>query len=181
MRTNIKLGLIVLLASICAGAQKDAPRSYNVGGKTINYRLTIFSPPIPIQPDAERLNQDSAVNCTILFMSRLSHGDIAGAAAITTDPEGTAKAYSDARARMGDARFSQQMAALFNGDRYRFELVEGNEHVLITDKVDDGGQALIEKDGKFWMDRAKLQQHSKEFEDLFAVLNAHAAGKIEFK
>ena len=162
-------------------AQTSTTHTYTANGRTFTYTLTVFQPPIAIQPDSSRLSQDSAVNCTVLFMSRLSQGDVAGAAAITTDPEATAKLYADAKARIGDKEFSKQMANLFNGDHYRYELVEGSEHILITEKIPDGAQSVVEKDGKFWMDRPKFQHESQEFRDLFALVNDHAAGKVEFK
>jgi len=181
VRFRLTLAMSLLLISTTSAAQTNAPRTYTADGKTISYLLTVFNPPIAIQPDPARLNQNSAVNCTIMFMSRLSKGDIAGAVELTTDPGSTAKLYSAAKARMGDAKFSNQMAGLFNGDRYRFELVKGHEHVLVSEKNPDGGQAVLEKDGRFWMDRPKFQHESQEFLDLFKVVNDHAAGKLELK
>lgn len=64
-------------------------------------------------------------------MSSLTRADIAGAVAITNDPEATVKLYSDAKARMGADEFSKQMASLFNGDRCRYELVERSQHILV--------------------------------------------------
>jgi len=180
MRSRPLLKLFLLLA-MAGYAQTNAPHTYTANARTFSYTLTVFDPPVAIEPDPSRLNQDTAVNCMILYMSRLSKGDIAGAAALTTDPESAAKVYADAKARMGDAEFAKQLAILFNGDRYRYELIEGHEHVLISEKIPGGGQALIERNGKFWMDRAKFQHESQEFQDLFALVNDHAAGKVEFK
>lgn len=175
---------LLLAASFLATnvvAQTSTTHTYSAGDRTFTYTLTIFEPPIAIQPDSSRLNQDSAVNCTILFMARLSKGDIAGAAAITNDPDTTVKLYADAKARMGADEFSKQMASLFNGERYRYELVEGSEHILIGEKNPDGAQSAIEKDGRFWMDRPKFQHESQEWRDLFVLVKDHAAGKVEFK
>jgi hypothetical protein len=179
MLLRLLLTASVLVTNVMA--QTSTTHTYTANGRTFTYTLTIFQPPIAIQPDSSRLNQDSAVNCTILFISKLSQGDIAGAAAITNDPDTTTKLYADAKARIGNKEFSRQMANLFNGDRYRYELVEGNEHILISEKNPDGAQSVVEKDGKFWMDRPKFQHESQEFRDLFVLVNDHAAGKVEFK
>jgi hypothetical protein len=56
-------------------------------GRTIHSNLTVFRPPVPIQPDSARPNQESAINRTILFLSKLHQGDIKGAAAATEDPD----------------------------------------------------------------------------------------------
>ena len=173
--------LSLLLVTVASRAQNATSRTYTANGRTFTYTLTVFDPPIVIQPDSSRLNQNSAVNCTILFISKLSKGDIAGAAALTNDAEATLKVYSDAKARIGDTEFSKQMSGLFSGDRYRYELVEGHEHFLIGEKVPKGAQAVIEKDGVFWMDHPKFEHESQEFHDLFVLVNDHAAGKVEFK
>jgi len=39
-------------------------------------------------------------------------------------------------------------------------------------------QMLIEKQGKFWMDRSDLEHQSVEFRNLFVLVNAQAAGKL---
>jgi hypothetical protein len=70
-------------------AQQNAARSSSTNGKTINYNLTVFNPPVPIHPDPARPNQEIAISCTILFLSKLHRGDIKGAAAAREDP-GTA-------------------------------------------------------------------------------------------
>jgi hypothetical protein len=61
--------VLSLCGAVCA--QQNAPRTYAANGKTIKYNcnLTVFEPPVPIQPDPARPNQDNAINCTILFMS----------------------------------------------------------------------------------------------------------------
>lgn len=177
----LRLFLSVLVLATSVMAQTTTTHTYSANGRSFTYTLTVFQPPIAIQSDSSRLNQDSAVNCTILFLSRLSQGDIAGAAAITTDPEATAELYADAKARIGDKEFSKKMVSVFNGNHYRYELVEGSEHILITEETPDGARAVVEKDGKFWMDQAKFQHESQEFRDLFVLVNAHAAGKVEFK
>lgn len=173
--------VLSFVVTLSATAQTDAPRSYNAGGRTIHYKLTVFDPPIPVRPDPNRLNQDTAVNCTILFLTKLHDGDLEGAAAMTTDPPTTLKLYQAAKARLGEAEFSNKMAKLFNGDRYQFELVDGSEHLLVGEKHPDGAQAVVARDGKFWMDRQKFQHESQEFRDLFVLVNAHAAGKLAFK
>lgn len=177
----LRLLLVSAVLTTNVMAQTNKIHTYTANGRTFTYTLMIFQPPVAIQPDSSRLNQDNAVNCTILFMSRLSQGDIAGAAAFTNDPDGTMKLYTDAKVRMGDKEFSKQMANLFNGDHYRYELVEGNEHILISEKNPDGAKSVVEKDGKFWMDRPKFQHESQEWRDLFVLVNDHAAGKLEFK
>lgn len=173
--------LLLTLMIAKSQGQTDAPRTYTAGRNTIQYKLTIFDPLIPIQLDPARLNQDSAVNCSILFLSKLHDGDLEGAAAVTLDPGTTLREYQAAKARIGDAEFSKKMANLFTGDRYQFEIVEGKEHVLISEKHPDGARAFLEKDGKFWVDRPKLQHESTEFQNLFVLVNAHAAGTLTFK
>jgi hypothetical protein len=84
----------MLLSGSCTlRAQQNAPRTSSTNGKTINYNLTVFFPPAPIQPDPARLNQESAINCAILFLSKLHQGDIKGAAAATEDPDTQVKMY----------------------------------------------------------------------------------------
>jgi hypothetical protein len=74
--------VVSVLYAPCAAA-----RTSSTTGKTINYNLTVFNPPVLIQPDPGGLNQESAVNCTILFLSKLHLGDMQGAAAATEDPD----------------------------------------------------------------------------------------------
>ena len=155
-------------------------------GKTITYNLTVINPRIPIRPDPARLNQESAVNCTLLFMYKLQHGDINGAAAVTNDPDSVVRTYGAYKARVGNATFLKKTSHIFDddghrGDRYLFELRIGAEHALISEKQAGGAQMLIEKQGKFWMDRSDLAHHSPEFTSLFELVNAQAAGKLQFK
>jgi hypothetical protein len=84
---------LCMLSACTLGAQQNAPRTSSACGKTIDYNLTVFNPSVPIQPDHARLNQDSAINCTILFLSRLHQGDLKGAAAVTEDPDTQIKMY----------------------------------------------------------------------------------------
>jgi hypothetical protein len=179
MARSLIAGVCVLLVCGTVRAQQDAPRTYSADGKTINYNLTVFNPPIPVQPNPARLNQDSAVNCTLLFLSRLQKGDIKGAAAVTDDPDSTARAYGEYKARVGDAEFSKNISELFDGDRYLYELTVGPEHALISEKQPGGAQVLIEKKGKFWS--AGIAHQSPEFKTVFELVNAHAAGKLQFK
>ena len=118
----LRLLLTVSAVVTTVVAQTSTTHTYSANGRTLTYTLTILEPPIAIQLEASRFNQDSAVDCTILFMWRVSKGDIAGAAALTNVPDTTAKLYTDARARMGANEFAKQMSNVFNGDRYRYEL-----------------------------------------------------------
>lgn len=164
--------------TVCA--QRDAPRTYSADGKTINYYLTVFNPPVPIQPDPARMNQESAINCTVLFLSRLRQGDIKGAAATTEDPEAQIKMYEAYKARVGEAEFSRNIAQLFDGDRYLYELRIASEHVLISEKHPEGGQTLIERQGKYFLEDG-LAHMSPELKNMMELVNARAAGKLQFK
>jgi hypothetical protein len=165
-------------ATVCA--QQNAPRTYSADGKTISYNLTVFNPPIQIQPDPARLNQDSAIDCTVLFLSRLHQGDIKGAAAATEDPDTQIKMYEAYKTRVGNAEFSKNIAQLFDGDHYLYELRIGSEHVLISEKHPEGGQTLVEKQGKYWLEDG-LAHMSPELKDMMELVNARAAGKLQFK
>jgi hypothetical protein len=169
----------LLLTQGLVYAQQDVSRTYTVDGKTINYNLTVFDPPIPIQPDPARMNQDTAVNCTILFLSKLHQGDIKAAVAVSEYPDVDAKMYEAYKARVGDAQFSQDTSQLFNGDRYVYELRIGNEHVVISEKHPEGAQLLIEKQGKFWEET--MGHESPQYKNLFELVNAWSAGKLKFK
>jgi hypothetical protein len=52
---------------------------------------------------------------------------------------------------------------------------------LISERVPGGAQAVIEQDGRLWLDRPKFQHGSQEWRDLFDLVKDHAAGKVEFK
>ncbi len=179
MARSLIIGVCVLSVCGTVRAQQNAPRTYSADGKTITYDLTVFNPPVAVEPDPAKLNQDSAVNCTLLFLSRLQKGDVKGAAAVTDDPDSTAKAYEAYKARVGDAEFSKNISQLFDGDRYIYELTVGSEHALMSEKQPGGAQVLIEKQGKFWS--AGIAHQSPEFKSLFELVNAHAAGKLQFK
>jgi hypothetical protein len=116
----------MLSASCRLLAQQNAPRTSSTNGKTINYNLTVFNPPFPIQPDPARLTQESAINCIILFLSKLHQGDIKGAAAATEDPDTQVKMYEAYKVRVGDVEFSKNVSELFEGDRYLYELRIGS-------------------------------------------------------
>ena len=180
MGRRLMIAVCVLSGSGTVCAQQNAPRTYLAGGKTINYNLTIFNPPVPIQPDPARLNQDSAINCTVLFLSRLHQGDIKGAMAATEDPDTQVKMYEAYKARVGHAEFSKNISQLFDGDRYLYELRIGSEHVLISEKHPEGGQILIEKQGKFWLVDGLVHQ-SPELKNMMELVNARAAGKLQLK
>ena len=173
--------IALCMLSVCTlRAQQNAPRTSSAGGKTINYNLTVFNPPVPIQPDPARLNQDSAINCTILFLSRLHQGDLKGAAAATEDPDTQIKMYEAYKTRVGDAEFSRNISQLFEGDRYLYELRIGSEHVLISERHPEGAQILIEKQGKFWLEDG-IARMSPELKNMMELVNARAAGKLQFK
>jgi hypothetical protein len=160
-------------------AQQDAPRTYSAGGKTINYFLTVFNPPIAVRPDPARMNQDTAINCTVFFLSKLQQGDIKAAAAASEYPDTELKMYEDYKARVGDAEFSKHISQLFNGDRYLYELRIGNEHALISEKQPGGAQIVIEKQGKFFTET--LGHESPQFKNLFELVNAWTDGKLQLK
>lgn len=170
----------VLSACCMLRAQQNAPRTYSADGKTISYNLTVFNPPVPIQADPARLNQNSAINCTIVFLSRLHQGDIKGATAVTEDPDTQVKMYEAYKARVGDAEFSRNISQLFEGDRYLYELRIGSEHVLISEKHPEGAQILIEKQGKFWLEDG-LVHMSPDLKNMMELVNARAEGKLQFK
>ena len=186
MGRNLIVGIFVLTVFSVVCAQQESARSYSADGKTIHYNLAVINPPVAIQPDPTRLNQQSAVNCTLLFMSKLQHGDVNGAAAVTNDPESVIRNYGAYKTRVGDAVFLKKCSHIFDddehaGDRYIFELRIGSEHALISEKHLGAAQMLIEKQGKFWMDRSDLEHQSVEFRNLFVLVNDQAAGKLQFK
>src|SRR5579863_6192283 len=110
-------------------------RTYNYKGRVIHYSITAFKPPLPMRPDPRRANQDSAVNCAILFMSRLRAGDIQGASELSTDPQHVIDLYSKYKARIGDPAHAEQLAKIFGDDlHYTYDLVIGSEHALLPDK-----------------------------------------------
>jgi hypothetical protein len=167
--------------SVCSTlfAQQNAPRTSSVDGKTIKYNLTVFTPPVAIRPDPARMNQDSAINCTILFLSKLHEGDIRGAMVATEDPDTQVKMYEAYKARVGDAEFAKNISQLFEGDRYLYELRIGSEHVLVSEKHPEGAQILIEKQGKFWLENG-LAHQSSDLKNMMELVNARAAGKLQF-
>ncbi|HWO30926.1 MAG TPA: hypothetical protein VNO32_19190 [Candidatus Acidoferrum sp.] len=180
MGRSLIIAICMLSASCTLRAQQNAPRTSSTNGKTINYNLTVFNPPVPIQPDPARLNQESAINCTILFLSKLHQGDIKGATAATEDPDPQAKMYEAYKVRVGDVEFSKNISELFDGDRYLYELRIGSEHVLISEKHPEGAQTLIEKQGKFWLEDGLVHQ-SPELKNMMELVNARAEGKLQFK
>lgn len=115
-----------------------------------------------------------------LVLSKLHQGDIKGAVAVTEDPDTQVKMYEAYKARVGDAEFSKNIAQLFEGDRYLYELEIGSEHVLISEKHPEGGQILIEKQGKFWLEDG-LAHQSTELKNMMELVNARAEGKLQFK
>jgi hypothetical protein len=135
MGRSLIIATCMLSASCRHRAQQNAPRTSSTSGKTINYNLTGFNPPFPIQPDPARLNQEGGINCTILFSSKLHQGDIQGAAAATEDPDTQVKMYEAYKVRVGDVEFSKNISELFEGDRYLYELRIGSEHVLISENI----------------------------------------------
>jgi hypothetical protein len=54
------LAASALVTSVAA--QTSTTHTYRADGRTFTHTLTIFQPPIPIQPDSAMLNQSSAVN-----------------------------------------------------------------------------------------------------------------------
>lgn len=64
--------VIGMLSAACTlRAQRNAACSSSTNGKTINYNLAVSNPPVPIHTDPARSNQESAINGTILFLSKL--------------------------------------------------------------------------------------------------------------
>jgi hypothetical protein len=177
---SLIVAICMFSASCALRAQQNAPRTSSANGKTINYNLTVFNPPVPIRPDPARLNQESAINFTILFLSKLHQGDIQGAAAATEDPDTQVKMYKAYKVRVGDIEFSKNISELFEGDRYLYELRIGSEHVLLSEKHPEGAQTLIEKQGKFWLEDGLLHQ-SPELKSMMELVNARAEGKLQFK
>jgi hypothetical protein len=175
--------LIIAISSLSACctlfAQQDAPRTYAANGKTISYFLTVFNPPVPIRPDPARMNQDSAINCMIFFLSKLQQGDVKAATMASEYPDADLKMYAEYKARVGDAEFAKQISQLFNGDRYLYELRIANEHALISEKQSGGAAVLIEKQGKFYEET--LGHESPQFKNLFELVNAWSDGKLQFK
>src|SRR6266567_3369161 len=104
--------LLVLVLDLRSPSQA-VQRAYIYKGKTIHYFVRTFRPPVPMSPDLKRMNQDSAANCAILFLSRLRDDDIQGAAQLTTNPEHVFNLYSKSRARIGGPGFLDQISKVF--------------------------------------------------------------------
>ena len=51
MGRSLMIAVCVLSGYGTVCAQQNAPRTYSADGKTISYHLTVFNPPVPIQPD----------------------------------------------------------------------------------------------------------------------------------
>jgi len=125
------------------------------------------------------MNQDSAINCTIFFLSKLQQGDIKAATSASEYPDADLKLYADYKTRVGDAEFSKQISQLFEGDRYLYELRIANEHALISEKQLEGARVVVEKQGKFFNET--FGHESPQFKNLFELVNAWSAGKLQLK
>ncbi len=88
--------------------------------------------------------------------------------------------YEAYKTRVGDAEFSRNISQLFEGDRYLYELRIGSENVLISEKHPEGAQILIEKQGKSWLEDG-IAHTSPELKNMMELVNARAAGKLQFR
>jgi len=180
LKQIVLFGLMIFLCSACS-AQPPVSKVYVSEGHTIHYSVITYNPPIAVQPEAAHLNQDSALNCVIFFNARLAKQDVQGAALLTTNPAQTEKAYTEHRARVGEAKFGELTSGLFKDKaHFVYELVIGKEHALLRDTTPDGAQLTTETDGKYFVDRPEFGKESAEVKDLFVLVNAHAQGKLKF-
>ena len=173
--------LLVLVLDLRSPSQA-VQRAYIYKGKTIHYFVRTFRPPVPMSPDLKRMNQDSAANCAILFLSRLRDDDIQGAAQLTTNPEHVFNLYSKSRARIGGPGFLDQISKVFGDNlNYVHELVIGNEHALIVDKLPGLAHYLRERNGTFLMEFPQLGFGPSEIDQLSVLVNENEAGKLKFE
>src|SRR5947209_455769 len=98
--------LIAALISTAFGAE----RVYPYKGRAIHYNVTVFNPPVSAGPAPDRENQDTPLNCSILFRARMRAGDLAGASRLALDPQYIVDTYTQYRTRVGETMFQEQMA-----------------------------------------------------------------------
>jgi hypothetical protein len=168
----------VLSLSLCA---QGIQRSYVSKGRNIVYSVIVFDPPTSITPENGPVNQDSPINCTRLYWSRLSHLDITSAAQLYTDPQSEIEARMKYKERVGEQTFRQKHTSLFSeGERFPYELIIGKQHALVSEKHPGTMLLFIERNGKFWMDNAKPEQRSQQANDLMTLVNAYSDDKLKF-
>ncbi len=128
--------------------------------------------------DREAGNQASPLGCSLLYYANLAKGDIAGAAAISADPQATAAKLTQYRERLGAEEFQKTMAAYFtSGNVVLAELTLRDTAMLVVKtKEYTAGQICVKNAGVWrWADRPPAE----EGRALGRVLNMIQTGKLK--
>lgn len=194
MRRIVLFLFVTFCASFLACSQKGAvsipekseppARTYTHRGKTITYTVKIFRPPIIIRADEARMNQESAINCSLLFHSRLAKGDIAGAAGLGSDPDETKLLLTGLKEREGEDGLKKVASAYFNDtSTFKYEFVIGDHHLLVFDEMGKGlaAQPYVRVGDKFFQDWLRSDSPSAEVKDLYVLFNALRDGKLKLE
>ncbi len=171
----IKILIIALVPIIFTPGpeNKTVTKTYTIDDQQVIVAIEAFTPPILVKKELSKMNQASAMNCSLLFYSFLSKGDINSAATLSNDPAKVKDKYVRQKERAGETEFKKMYADYFEGKaliKYHFSLEKS--HMLIVHSEDMGmdmAQFYIEESGKFFVDEregAEKDRLAKIFQQL---------------
>lgn len=172
------LGIICSIAFLMtASVVMAADLKVTAGGKDVTIKSTTINHEITIK-DKDKGSQNSALECSYLYYSILSKGDIKKASELSLDPSKTAAKMSQYSERIGADEFKKTMAEYFtSGNIVLAELTLGEEIMLIVKtKEYTAGQTYRKKDGKYFISEMPFSDSAKA---LGKTLNMIQEGKLK--
>lgn len=160
---------------------KTMTKTFTIDGQQVTCTVEEFIPPLVFKNDSSKMNQTTPVNCSHLFYSFLSKGDIDGAAALSNDPAKVKEKFLRQKERAGNEEFKKMYLDYFEGKatlKYQFSL--GKSRMLIIHSEDMGVdlcQFYVEDSNKFLVEEqgtekdllGKIFQQLKNEEDIIIV------------
>jgi|GEM_PF-4084817 len=173
----LKFTIFSMAFFLMASVAMAADLKVNIGGKDVTIKSTPINHEITIK-EKDKGSQNSALECSYLYYSILSKGDIKKASELSLDPSKTAAKMTQHSERIGKDEFKKTMSEYFtSGNIVLAELTLGEEIMLVVKtKEYTAGQTYRKKDGKYFVTEMPFSDSAKA---LGKALNMIQDGKIK--
>ena len=152
--------MTMLSLCLCASMAVAKDITVDVDGKAVTVKASTTNREI-VANDLGTGDQKCPLSCSLLYYALLAKGEIAQAAAISTDAQATSEKWEKYKQRLGDDEFKKEMVAYFTSKNVVLAELTLGESVMLVVKTPDytAGQIYVKQGGK-WMVAESLNTES---------------------